>query len=193
MSRVKRTPPNGSAPRHLYKVGIYHRGRTFIVCRLQARVRDRPLQTYICSAHDIDNLHYSAVVMPVLANAVVCKVSKAGRRVHWSTTDSLRSTSRAAVSGLTVGRTLSVTHTQVMMSHDAFLRSAEVVAVSLMAPHVRGVYEARLPLAAEVQLLCIPLAWIVGISMLCICECISILVGQTDYCFGETIAPLVNA
>ncbi len=36
------------------------------------------------------------------------------------------------------------------MSHDAFLRSAEEIAVSLMAPHVRGVYEARLPSAAEV-------------------------------------------
>ena len=37
------------------------------------------------------------------------------------------------------------------MSHDDFLRSAEEVAVSLMAPHVHGVYEARLPLAAEVN------------------------------------------
>ena len=36
------------------------------------------------------------------------------------------------------------------MSHDAFLRSAEEIVVSLMAPHVHGVYEARLPLAAQV-------------------------------------------
>ena len=35
-------------------------------------------------------------------------------------------------------------------SHDAFLRSAEEIAVSLMAPHVRAVYEARLPSAVEV-------------------------------------------
>ena len=38
------------------------------------------------------------------------------------------------------------------MSNDTFLRSAPEVAVALMAKHVRGVFEARTPLAVEAAL-----------------------------------------
>ncbi len=38
------------------------------------------------------------------------------------------------------------------MSDDTFLRSAPEVAVALMANHVHGVFEARVPLAVEAAL-----------------------------------------